>query len=316
MLLKKLLIDIGHPAQVHQFKYLYQELTNKGIDVLFSTKDKDIALYLLNSYHLPYRNLGRPKKGLIRKILFIPISCYRFFKIVRIFKPDIVLSRFSFHSSWVSFVLRIKHIGFTDTEHVGLADALTVPLVNVKLTAYSYQKKLGKNHLRYSGSIELFYLHQKRFTPNPNVLDLLGIKKNEKYVIIRFIAWTAHHDIGEKGLSLEMKKELINVLSKHAKVFISSENELPDDLEKYRIAIPYEFIHDAVYYSFLYVGEGASMASEAAILGVPAIYINSLTGGIIDEEEKAGILFRFTDGNAAIQKATQLIKLESMEEFR
>ena len=47
----KLLIDIGHPAQVHQFKYVYNELVKSGHDVLFTAKDKEISNYLLRVYN-------------------------------------------------------------------------------------------------------------------------------------------------------------------------------------------------------------------------------------------------------------------------
>ena len=35
-------------------------------------------------------------------------------------------------------------------------------------------------------------------------------------------------------------------------------------------------MHNALKYASLFVGEGATMASECAILGTPAIYVNSL----------------------------------------
>lgn len=315
MKLQRVLIDIGHPAQVHQFKHIYAELCSKGYDVLFTTKDKDIALYLLNSYKIPYRNLGKPKKGLIKKILYIPASCFRFYQVVRFFKPDIVLSRFSFHASWVSFLLRKKHIGFTDTEHVGWADTLTVPFVKAKLTAFSYYKDLGKNHFRFSGNIELFYLHPNRFSPDRSILDFLGVKENEKYAIVRFVSWDAHHDVGESGLSLKQKQELVKKLGEQARIFISSEKEIPDEFKDKQINIPPEKMHDAMFYSSLYVGEGGTMASESAVLGTPSVYINSLNMGYIQEEIDAGLIFRYTDGDEAIRKSLELIKLDNKEVF-
>ena len=45
---------------------------------------------------------------------------------------------------------------------------------------------------------------------------------NEKFVIIRFVAWGAIHDIGQSGLDLNCKFELVESLSKFAKVPIIS----------------------------------------------------------------------------------------------
>lgn len=314
----KILIDIGHPAQVHQFKYVYKELLKKGHEVLFTTKDKDIALYLLDKYKLSYINLGKPKKGLLNKILYIPNTCFKFLKIIISFKPNIILSRGSIHSSWMSFLFIKKHVSFADTEHVGLADTLTVPFVKTKLTAFSYYKDLGINHFRFSGNIELFYLHPKRFKPDKSILDFLGVKENEKYAIIRFVSWDAHHDVGLNGITLENKILLVKKLVKYAKVFITSEKELPEELEPYKISIPPEKMHDAIYYSSLLVGESATMASEAAVLGVPSIYIDEVGRGYTDEEGKVGLVYNFKPAqqDKAIIKSEELIKLNSLENYQ
>ena len=313
----KILIDIGHPAQVHQFKYICKELVKKGHDVLFTTKDKDIALYLLNSYKIPYRNLGKPKKGLLNKILFIPNTCIKFMKIILSFKPNIILSRGSIHACWVSFLLRKKHISFADTEHVGLADTLTVPFVKTKLTAFSYYKDLGKNHFRFSGNIELFYLHPNRFSPDKSILDFLGVKENEKYAIVRFVSWDAHHDVGLNGITLENKIRLVLELSKYAKIFITSEKDLPKEIEQFKFKISPDKMHDAMFYSSLLVGESATMASEAAVMGVPSIYVDEVGRGYTDEEGKWGLVFNYKPNQQeeAIAKALELIKLTSLEYY-
>ena len=45
-------------------------------------------------------------------------------------------------------------------------------------------------------------------------------------------------------------------------------------------------MHSVLFYSSLYLGEGATMASEAAILGTPSIYINQLNVGYLNDLEK------------------------------
>ena len=77
--------------------------------------------------------------------------------------------------------------------------------VNVAITGDSYRHDLGNNHLRCSMNIELFYLHPNRFRPDKNIYNLLNINKDEKFTLIRFVSWDAHHDTGLSGLSLENK---------------------------------------------------------------------------------------------------------------
>ena len=68
--------------------------------------------------------------------------------------------------------------------------------------------------------------------------------------------------------------------------------------------IPKSKIHDLLYYATMYIGEGASMASEAAVLGTPSIYINPLRLGYLDElEKKYGLVYNIPNPKKAIQKA-------------
>jgi len=305
---KKIIFDVGHPAQIHQFKHLYWLLEKEGWEGLFVAKDKEITIDLLEKYKLSYKVIGKSEKGITKKIFKLPSQIIRFNKIVKDFKPDFILSRFSIHAAYVAKFKRIVNIAFADTEHTNLLDCLTHPLINYKITAYSYNKKFKKNQIRFSANIELFYLHPALFTPDPSILEYLKVKPNEKYVILRFVSWDAHHDIGQTGLSLENKIELVNQLSKYAKVFITSEQKLPESLDLYRISIPIEKIHDALAFAHLYIGEGGTMASEAACLGTPSIYVNSLDAGVFHEEEKFGLLNNFRDFNGVLSITLSIVK--------
>ena len=70
---KRILIEIGHPNDVHQFKYLYGELRNIGWEVLFMAKKKDIVLELLNAYQLPYKVFAKTPQSIAGKLITLPI---------------------------------------------------------------------------------------------------------------------------------------------------------------------------------------------------------------------------------------------------
>ena len=308
----RVLIDIGHPKQVHQFKYTYWELEKKGWECLFVSKDKEITIDLLKKYKLKYFCLGKTKTKIISKIFNMPIFAYRFYKIVKKFNPDIILSRFSAHSAHVAKLLKIPHIGFSDTEHATLLDYITVPFVDIKLTSTSYKKDLGKNHFRYNGNIELAYLHPNWFTPDNSIFEYLKLDKGEKYIIIRFVSWTAYHDIGEVGFSVEKKVEAVSEFSKYARIFISSEGELPEELKKYTIKIPMDKMHDALAYASLYIGESPTMTSEAGILGTPAICVSSWACdcGNFEDLKSYDLIkcFRPIDEEKALQTALNILR--------
>ena len=303
--MKKILFDIGHPAQVHNFKHIYWELQKKGWEGLFVTKDKEICVELLKSYNLPFKILGKNQKGLIKKVLNLSKDIANFIEIAKEFNPDIILNRMSLHSTFSAKILNIPQISLADTEKSLNFSFLTQTI----MTATSFKKDFGAKHLRYNANIELFYLHPNRFKPNEDIYDFLKIDKGQKFAIIRFVSWNAHHDVGQGGFLDEEKIALVKELSKELKVFISSEVELPKELREYKIDIPIEKIHDALYFASLYIGEGASMGLEAAMLGTPAIYVNSLNGaGVFKELQEAGLFFIMPDGKEAIKKALSLAK--------
>jgi len=107
-------------------------------------------------------------------------------------------------------------------------------------------------------------------------------------------------------MTLENKREAIKQFSKFAKVFITAERELPADLEKYRIRIPVDKIHDCIFYSTLLFGESATMASEAAVLGTPSIFIDNDGRDYTEEEKKIyGLVYNFTESAEDQKKEIQ-----------
>ncbi|MBN2821329.1 MAG: DUF354 domain-containing protein [Bacteroidales bacterium] len=292
---KKVLFDIGHPAQVYQFKEISRLLVEKGWDYLYVAKDKEITKYLLETLQLNHTILSKNKKGILNKIINIPKDNYRFFKIVKQFNPEFILNRFSIHSGHISKLLGIPNIGFSDTEHANKLHKISLPFIDIKFTGSSYYSDLGKNHFKYDSNIEFFYLHPEFFQDSCDPYTKLKIDNEEKYCIIRFVSWEAHHDIGVERLTDKEKIDLVANLSKKMKVYISSEGTIPKVLEKYQLNVNPEYMHTLLKYADLYIGEGGTMASEAACLNTPAIYTNSLPlMGYLKDQEKFGLLYHKT----------------------
>ena len=141
------------------------------------------------------------------------------------------------------------------------------------------------------------------------MLDEIGLSKDDKFVILRFVSWGASHDVGQHGI--QNKIRLVKELEKYGRVLITSEGQLDKELEKYKIKVSPEKMHDLLNYATLYMGEGATMATESAILGTPSIYISSLVGtmgNFIELEEKYGLMYNYNDSDKAIKKAVELIQ--------
>lgn len=283
----------GHPAQVHNFRNVREELIKDGHNVYWLTTPKDIATNLLDVYKIPYSILRRPKKNVISKAWVLLNNALFVWRYIRKNQIKIAITRTCPYTTIAARLCGVKHIILDDTEVAGQKLKFFSSLVDSILMSDSYKYRLRKDEIRYSGNIELFYVHPKRFTPKP-VWDLLGIEPETRFAIVRFVKWDAFHDtklVG--GFSMEQKRELITRLSKHLRVFISSESELPADLELYRIQIPIERMHDVQAAAALFVGESATMASESVVLGTPAIYIDEVGRGYTDEEAREGLLWMY-----------------------
>ena len=310
----KILIDIGHPAHVHYFRNFIRLMNNNGHSFMIIARDKEVTHSLLNSYAIEYISRGKGRKTIIGKLIYMLWVNLFIRKLTLQFKPDIFLSMASPYAAQISWIFRKPNIAFSDSEHAKLGHLAFIPFTDVVLTPNSFVNNLGKNQVRFNGYMELCYLHPNYFTPDPDVLNILDVTKEEKYVIVRFVSWGASHDIGHSGLSFEMKQKLVIELSKYARVFISSEKKLPAKLKKYQINIPPVKMHDVLSFATLYIGEGATMASECAILGIPAIYINSLSAGTLEEQEKYGLLFCFRNSKGILEKAQQMLQTSNLKQ--
>jgi len=202
---------------------------------------------------------------------------------------------------------------FDDTEHASLQVNLIRMFGTRIFTPCCYRKDLGKNHVRYNGYHELAYLHPEVFKPDPSILKTIGVSEGERFTIIRFVKWQASHDAGHNGIHERMKIRAVESFSRFGKVFVSSEGELPRELECYRFRIPPERIFDVMFYASLLYGESATMASECSVLGTPSIYLDNNGRGYTDEQEKRyGLVHNFTespeDQQRSIEKGIKILE--------
>lgn len=305
--MKKIIIDIGHPAHIHYFKNCVHILSIKGYEFLFVVRERDSTIELINELGFKYVSRGKGGKGMLNKLMLIPIIDFKIWKIAKRFKPDLFLSFSSFYAAHVAWMMRKPHIAFDDTEHAVFEHILCRPFTDVVLSPSCYYAKLSRNQILFNSYMEFCYLHPHYFTPNKNVIKEIGLGENEKYCVLRFVSWDANHDVGQHGLSLDNKKKIVEELNKYCKVFISSEQILPEELVKYKLSIHPSKLHNILFYSSLYIGEGGTTASEAAVLGTPAIYMNTLNAGLFKDERRYGLLWHTLNIDEIIAKSIEIL---------
>ena len=313
----RIIVDIGHPAHVHFFKNFIWEMEKKNHDVLITARDKEISLNLLDSYGFKYTKISTMKKGKSKLIYEWTLRDINLLKICLKFKPDLMLGIGGTTVSHVSKLTGIKSIIFTDYP-LWYDKILTHPWANIILTPTSFSKDLGKKHLKFDGYKELSYLHPDLFHPDKNIYDLMGIDRNERFVILRFASFDAAHDINAFGFDSKTKIELVNRIKKYARVFIASAVDLPDQLVQYNIPIPLEKIHHALYFADLLVSDSQTMTTEAAVLGTPVVRCNSWVGpkdaiNFVELENKYDLIYNFNDANLALDKCIELLKTPNIK---
>ena len=286
-------------------------MERQGHQILVVARDKEVSQELLSDYGIRYVSRGSGASGLLGKFFYLIKANYIIMKEALNFKPDIFISFASPYAAQVSWLLRKDHISFTDTEHAALGSLAFMPFTSVIVTPKSFRKKLGKKHFSFNGFMEQTYLDNKYFCTE-NVTKLLGLKNNEKYILLRFVSWDASHDIGHTGLHDSAKLELVRTLSKTFRIFISSEAPLSKDFQAYKISIPASKMHHVLASASLFLGEGATMASECAMLGTPAIYINSLNAGTLIDQELGGCIFGFRNSTGVLEKANELLSGDAL----
>ncbi len=317
------LIDIVHPAHVHLTRNLYFELKKRGCEIIVTVKDIPVAKQLLDYYGIPYISLGMKKDSLFAKAFSQLKYDWQIFRLVRKYKIDVGIGS-SVTNAHVSRISKMKSIILDDDDDSvePLFAKYAHPFADYILTPSAVKEsepRKAKQTVYYPGYHELAYLHPNRFTPDSAVLTDLGIVPDEKFFILRFNAFKAHHDVGVEGLSIENKRKLIHMLEQHGRVFITTERNIDEEFKKYQLPVPPEKIHSLMYYATMLVGDSQTMTSEAAVLGTPAIRSNTFCGRIAyleEEEHKYGLTYGFlpSHSDAMFAKIEELLAMPNLKE--
>ena len=282
----KIIIDINHPAHVHYFRNFIKLMEAKGHQFCVINRDSKMINQLLDYYGIKHtiRNKRPDKKGTfasMMNLLGMTIWCIR--KTFS-FRPDMYIGFASSACAITSWLFRKPSILLDDTEHNVMNHRLYKPFASAVLTPFYFDKDLqiGDKQIRFNAYVEQLYLYSTYSQKNCTGLEELQVKPQE-YVIVRYIAYDAHHDLVTHPLSDKAKKRIVTELAKHYRVFVSLEKNLNDPFyDQYALQIAPEKMHDLEANAKFMVTEGATMASESFVHGVPYLYLNPLRCGYID----------------------------------
>lgn len=318
--MKTILIDINHPAHVHLFKYFIDEMKSRGHRVIVTAKEVKVIMHLLEVYGIDYIKVGKKKDSLFLKYIHELYHLLKVWIIVRKNKVDYGLG-ISMVLPILTKITGMKVVALDDDDIVItpiFAKAISFATVILNPSSLAFEER-GPKRICHESFHELAYLHPDRFVPQVSVLEELGILPNECFFIMRFNVFKAHHDSGAKGLTLQQKVELIGLLKPHGRIFITTERDIEPELRAYQLPVAPEKIHSLMYHATLFIGDSQTMISEAALLGTPAIKLNSFAGllSIPNEiEQRYNLCYSYLpeEYESMKNKVAELIEYEGLKE--
>lgn len=310
------LIDILHPADLHVLRGFREEMLRRGHTVHVAARNKDVTIPLLQRYDIPAEILSRQRSGLVGLGIEWFIRAFRLIRMARRTRPHLMIGVSGPVIAPVGKLLRIPTVVMCDVEHSTRTNRLVIPLATAVVTGRSYYGPVNGHQVTYPSYHQLAYLHPQRFTPDDKLVKEAGIDPEAAYSVVRFVAWEASHDIGESGLDVENKRRLIARLAEGGRVLVSSEAPLPDDLRRFEITAEPDLLHHIIAFARIVVGESATLSSEAAVLGVPSVYIRDTGRGYTDEQERRYNLVRNVtpeDFDGIVRAVDEMLQLSACE---
>ena len=279
-----ILVQLSHPAHFHLYKNAVKNWQEHGNNVYVLIKTKDILEELLQNSEIPYYNI-LPIAHRKNKLGILWDMFVRDWKILR-FSRKYEIDLLTGSTPEVAHVSKFQGLYSVNT---GEDDMVVVPAF-AKATGPFMQTLLSpivcdntpleKRSVHYPSYHELAYLHPNHFIADKNVVEGYGIDTNKPYFILRFASLNAHHDDGICGINTEIAQRLIDILSPHGQIYITSERELEPQFEPYRIRINPLDMHHVMAFASLYIGDSQTMAAEAGVLGTPFVRFNDFVGRI------------------------------------
>lgn len=307
----RFLFVMGHPAHVHLFRNAVSGLKKRQHQVSVAAVKKETTIALLGHYKIPCEVFGVDRKVLTSKVLDILPRDFSLLKFAGRVEPDIIVSTGSPYAAQVSKVLGVPHVAFGDTEIAGTITKMMLPFTDAICTPSCFSIDLGPKHIRYNGYKEIAYLHPSYYTPNPAVLEKIGMRQGDAYTVVRLASWTSSHDVGEQGFGFTKDEQVMGFLTfleKWGRVILTAEMSLPKEFDRFVNRLSLHMVHDLLSFATLYVGEGATMASEAGVLGTPWIFVSEMGRGYLtDQQDNYGLGFHVKSEKEAKDRAEEIL---------
>ena len=297
----RVLLDVAHPAHVQVMRPVALELQKRGAEVLFAGRAKDMTAPLLEASGLPTIVASRAaqRRSRTKDAWELAVRIRSIRRIVREWRPEVLLTR---NPSGVLAALRTPTWTVFDTDDgsaAGLHYRLAAPSADVVTSSVHDPEDHGHRHLRYPGLKPHAFLHPDGFRPDLSARGEVGLSPTEPLHVVRWSRHDASHDADIVGMTSEGRTNVVALLRGHGAVLESVEGSPPRLLTDrgVRPVAPSRFL-DLLATASCCVTDGQSLASEAAVLGVPVLRLSGFTGRVwyLALLERRGLVRNFSPG--------------------
>ena len=279
--------DVTHPADVHVFRQLIRFLEAKGHRTIVTVRDHAVSRQLLEHAGIAY-HVRKSPTGIWQRLLGIFQITWQIYHFFRQHCPDFLIGGpGNIYIPIVARLLGKRSIIIDDTEHTLFQNFITFRLAHQIYTPSCYLLNIGKKQVHFNGTKELIYLtadvRQQLYAKAVCIKKEYAVD-GRKLICIRLSAWQAAHDLFTN--SRVNWPYVVSVLDQIANVIIIPAGKIVESLKKWMPAIEPASYHELLAAADIVITEGATSASEAAILGKPVIYCHALRLGYIDDLDK------------------------------
>lgn len=302
-----ILFDLNHPADYHFFKNLFIQLHKEGYLINVIARDKDCLQDLLINANIRFLSRGSGSNSKVGKYIYgIYILLLILIKLLKT-KPKITVSLSSPYLAIASRILGIPCITYDDTDD----NPRLRPMLKHSTYIFSpskYPYKFHRNHFNIEALKELAYLHPRYFQS----------KERGSGLFVRLTRTDSIHHTSGSRIDINLIINQINKLSESTPTWLSSEIDLHNRNLYDGIQHPDVLnIHDYLLKTGVFWGNSATMAAEAAVLGIPTVFVSNEKFSYIKELESFGLLFYYTPDqlNNSFKKVEELLAKEPGEDF-
>lgn len=267
----KIWIDLSNAPHARFFNALIKELEQEH-ELLITARRIGYLEDLIKKLGINTRIVGA-HAGLenIDKLEASTTRILELTKLVKEFKPDKFLCKYSVEGMRIAHGLALERILVVDNDQSVSQNNLTIPLASAIILPAVMEAKMreqygNRNFVSFNGVCEL--AHIKDFTPDKTILDELGLNEKDNILTMRSGPLEAHYFKGDESKLSDF------IAGMDMKIVAFPRNDFDaTQLEKHGIIAMKQGMDSLslTYCSKAFLGEGGTMTREAALLGTPTV---------------------------------------------